>query len=459
VNPEPPAAASSSAFVQAQLLARTRGAPLAFGLMVTLILALQFGPAIGLLGFRVTGSTGFTLVGVARDGLVIALVALAAAALLLSTAPWRAPPSVLWALLLVAMYTAFAVASPEHPLLVALNLRRLALVPLLFVALLLLPWSRTQLERLVALVLASSLVVALLGLAERFSPDSLWTSVLDIGAFMASNPLDPWGLLPFEDSGRFFSWDLEPQTGLVVRRLVSTYLEPTTLAPTLAMAMLLALASRERRHLGADPQGLPDWASATPMLAPLFLVAGLLTVSKGFIVFLGLLLAWRWLGVPQPRQVFLLSTVGIGVALAVGEAGFTEGAFSHMAGLATSVEYLLDGHLLGEGLGAAGNYAFADTDVGTESGLGNGIAQVGLAALLPLLWLRAIALEVWRTSMLRRDPGGPWIAAWLLLWFLTYLLSASSLGVGGNALGFAMLALYLHPAWGATPASDPGRLR
>jgi hypothetical protein len=29
---------------------------------------------------------------------------------------------------------------------------------------------------------------------------------------------------------------------------------------------------------------------------------------------------------------------------------------------------------------------------------------------------------------------------------LTYLFSASSLGVGGNALGFAALALYLHPS-------------
>ncbi len=424
-----------------------RGAPLAFLAMAGLIIALQFGPAIGLLGFRLTGSTAFTLIGGARDGLVMALVALAVAALLSSTAPWRAPPSARWALLLVAVYTGFALASPEHPLIVALNLRRLALVPLLFVALLLLPWNRPQLERLVALVLGTSLVVALLGLLERFSPDALWTSTLDIGSFMASNPLDPWGLLPFEDSGRFFSWDLEPQTGLVVRRLVSTYLEPTTLAPTLALAMLMALAARARRRAGADSLGLPDWTATTPWLAAVFLVAGCLTVSKGFIVFLGLLIAWRWFGVPQPRQVFALSALGIAASLALGEAGYTEGAFSHMAGLATAVEYLLDGHLLGEGLGAAGNYAVADTDVGTESGLGNGIAQVGLAALLPLLWVRAIAIEAWQCSVARRDPGGPWIAAWLLLWFLTYLLSASSLGVGGNALGFAVLALYLHPAW------------
>lgn len=436
---------------------QARGAPLAFWLMVALVLALQFGPAIGLVGFRLTGSMGFTLIGGARDGLVMALVGLAGLALLSSTSPWTARPPVIWALLLVVVYTVFAIVSPEHPLLVALNLRRLALVPLLFAALLLLPWTRCQLERLMALVLATSLVVALLGLVERSSPDTLWTSVLDVVSFMSSNPLDPFGLSPFEESGRFFSWDLQAQTGLVVRRMVSTYIEPTTLAPTLAMALMLAVAARERQRLGADALGLPRWAAATPGLVALFLVAGILTVSKGFIVFLGLLLTWRWFGLPQPRQVFLLAAVGIAAALALGEAGYTEGAFSHAAGLVTAVQYLLDGNLLGEGLGAAGNYAGAvDTDVGDESGLGNGIAQVGLAALLPLLWVRAIAVAAWETSITRRDPGGPWIAAWLLLWFLTYLLSASSLGVGGNALGFSVLALYLHPGWGQTRSGGHG---
>jgi hypothetical protein len=438
---------------------RARGAPLAFVLLAVLIVMLQFGPAIGLIGFRLTGSTAFTLVGAARDGLVLALVGLALGGMLASMHRWQSPASVRWALLLVLVYAAFAWASPEQPLLVALNLRRLALVPLLFMALLLLPWTRLELERLMALVLVSSLVVAVLGLAERFSPDALWTSVLDVGAFMSSNPLDPWGRLPFELSGRFFSWDLEASTGLVFRRLVSTYLEPTTLAPTLALAMLLALAARARHRAGLTATGLPAWAAATPLLAPVFLVAGLLTLSKGFIVFLGLLMLWRWFGVPQPRQVFLLAAAGISLSLALGEAGFTEGPFSHMVGLTTAVHYLLDGHLLGEGLGAAGNYAIADTDVGTESGLGNGIAQIGLAALLPLLWVRSIALEAWRTGVARRDPGGPWIAAWLLLWFLTYLLSASSLGVGGNALGFTVLALYLHPAWEMEPGPTSGEAR
>lgn len=428
--------------------AAPRGAPLALALLLVLIVSLQFGPAIGLLGFRITGSTRWALLGGARDGLVLLLVLLAAGALLSSSTPPRLPVSARWALLLVAVYLGFAFAAAQPAVLVALNLRRLALVPLLFVALLLLPWSRPQLELLMRWLLGTSVVVAVLGLLERFSPDALWTSVLDVGSYMASNPLDPWGMIPFELSGRFFSWDMEPLAGIVVRRLVSTYLEPTTLAPTMAVALLLALAAHARRPFGAPDPGLAAWTRYSSACAVLFVVAGALTVSKGFAVFLLLLILWRVFGLPQPRQVFLLSAIGIAGAILLGDAGFTDGAFSHLAGLASAARYLFDGNLLGEGLGAAGNYSIVDTDVGTESGLGNGIAQIGLAAFLPLLWVRAIAIEVWQTSLLRRDAGGPWIGAWLLFWFLTYLLSASSLGVGGNALGFAMLALYLHPAWG-----------
>ena len=86
--------------------------------------------------------------------------------------------------------------------------------------------------------------------------------------------------------------------------------------------------------------------------------------------------------------------------------------------------------------------------VGDESGLGNAIAQVGLAGLLPLMWVRAMARDMLATGLARHDPGAPWLASWLVFWVLTFLFSASSQGVGGNALGFMALALYLHPASG-----------
>jgi hypothetical protein len=408
-----------------------RGAVLAPALMVMLVIALQFGPAIGLLGFRFTGDMRWALIGLSRDVLVVALVAVGG--LSASTAARRLPSSARWALAVVAAYGLFALASSSGLILTALNLRRLALVPLLYVAVLLIPWSRAQIDFVMRLIVVTSVLVAVLGLVERFAPTRLWTELLDIDRFNAANPLDRFGTIAFEDSGRFFSWDLERWTGTPLRRAVSTFLEPTTLAAAMSVALVLLLAQRARGH-------------GTTLAWLLVLACGLLTLAKSFALFMLLLIPWRLFGAPSPRQALALTGSACVLALALDARGLTDGPLAHFAGLASALRYLGEGHLFGEGVGAAGNYANTDSDIGGESGLGNAISQVGIAAVLPLLWVRAAASEALQAARVRRDPGGPWIASWLLFWLLSYLLSASSLGVSGNALGFAMLALYLHSA-------------
>jgi hypothetical protein len=409
--------------------AGTAGPALGLALLACLFAALQFGPAIGLVGYRLSGLWYFALVGAARDLLVVGLLALGALAWL-ARPPAPLPASARWALAMVLVYAAFGLAGDESLPLVALNLRRLVLVPLLFVALWLIPWSRAQIRLLFALVLWSCVAVALIGIAERLAPNALWTDALEIDRYTQANPFDRFGHLPFDQSGRYFSWDLEPLAGVPLRRMISTYLEATTLAAAMALGLVLALARR------------------SAVLALLFLACGLLTLSKGFLLFLCLLAGYALLGWPSPRQVFMLAALAAAAALGLVSMGHVDGPFAHVDGLASALRYLAEGGLLGEGLGAAGNLTNSDTDVGSESGLGNAIAQVGVAALLPFVWVRALAGEVLQAAAARGD-GGRWLAAWLLFWFGSFLMSASSLGVGGNALGFALLALYLHPAWGA----------
>lgn len=424
-------------------VAPPRGLPAAgalpVALAVLLVLALQFSPALGLAGFLFEGSDRWPLIGVTRDGLALALMLLALAALF---RPRQWPASVRWALATALVPLLFALAASTAPFLIALNLRRLVFLPLLFAALWLLPWTPRQIGLLVRLVLATSLVVAVLGLVERSLPDAFWGTTLEIDRYNAANTLDRWSSLAFEDSGRFFSWDLEAWLHRPVRRMVSTYLEPTTLAAAMAAAFALALAQHARGQ-GAAP------------LALLFAAAGLLTLSKGFVLFLPVVLAWRLFGAPSPRHALALAMLIAGASWAVSQLGLGSGAVLHADGLVSALRYLADGHLFGEGLGGGGNYSQADSEVGAESGFGNAIAQVGLAAFLPLVWIGALAREVLATAATRRDPGGAWLAGWLLFWLISYLLSASSLGVGGNALGFALLALYLHPS--SAPLHDRSR--
>lgn len=421
--------------------ATARAPVLAPLLLLALIAALQFGPLIGLLGFLASGDPVWALNGALRDALVLALLALAIAARAGGAGAAPLPPSARWAGVLVGVLLAMAAASDSGLYITALNLRRLVLVPLLFLALLLLPWSPGQTDRLLRAIVASTALVALLGLAERLAPEALWTDWLQIEAYTAANGFDKFGSQAWADSGRFFSWDLAGWTGTPWRRLVSSYLEPTTLGAAMAALLALALARRARGHAALG-------------LVLLALAAGGATLSKGFWLFLAVLALWRGLGVPSPRHLLALAAAGC-VAAWTAAALQLDGPLAHVGGLTSALQHLAGGSWWGEGLGSAGNYSNDALEIGDESGLGNAIAQVGLAAALPLLWVAALARDVLATGALRRDPGAPWLAAWLLFWLLSFLFSASSLGVGGNALGFAALALYLHPA--SSPHASPAR--
>jgi|GEM_PF-2798567 len=420
----------------------TEGPGLAYATLVLLLLALQFAPIVGLLGFRLTGVDDWTFSGASRDVAVAALLVLAATAWLGAGSNQPLPSSVRWSLAMVLAYALLSLANTGGVVLTVLNLRRLVLVPLLFVAVLLIPWTPRQIDGLFRWIVGSSVVVALFGIAEVLAPQSLWTEWLGIEAFTAANNLDRFGHLPFVESGRYFTSDLEFLIGSPVRRMIATYLEPTTLAAAMAVLLVVAMARQARGH-------------ASTGLVLLAVIAGTATLSKGFIVFGLVLLAWRQFGAPAPRHLGAVLLAGCLLA-AVVEGFHLEGPFAHVQGLATALHYLYDGRWFGEGIGAAGNVSDLGLEVGEESGLGNVIGQVGVVALLSLFWLRALSRDVLAAAAARRDPGGQWIASWLLFWAVTYLFSASSLGVGGNALGFIVLALYLHPASGAGGAGGAG---
>ena len=409
------------------------GSAAAYFALVLLLLALQFAPIIGLLGFRLTGVDEWAFSGASRDTMVVVLLALALAAVCAGSAA-RWPSSARWALAMVLAYGVLALANTSGLVLTMLNMRRLVLVPLLFVAVCVLPWSARQIDSLFRWIVGTSVAVALFGIVEVLAPPALWTELLEIEAFTAANNFDRFGQLPFADSGRYYTSDLVFLLGREVRRMISTYLEPTTLAAAMAVLLVVALARKARGH-------------AATGLVVLAVVAGTATLSKGFAAFGLMLLAWRWIGFPAPRHLGAMLVAGCLLAALVDRLQL-EGPFVHVQGLSTAVHSLLAGQWLGEGIGAAGNLSDLGSEVGDESGLGNVIGQVGVVAVLSLFWLHALSRDVLAATAERHDPGGAWLAAWLLFWGLTYLFSASSLGVGGNALGFIVLALYLHPASG-----------
>lgn len=423
----------------------TRREPLfTYGALVALVLTLQFSPIVGLIGFRLTDASGWSSMGIARDALVLLLATAVLLRSVLTLRLVRWTRSLAWAAITLITLAILALISTAEPVFVALNLRRMLMFPLLFFAVAAAQLSPGQIFGLLRLILNTTVFVAVFGIIEYFSPNALWRDHLRVVEYFSSNPLDPFGALPFEESGRFFTWDLHGFFGGPVRRAVSTYLEPTTLAAALMCGICLAAAARRLQQKNATLKLL------------LILACGVLTLSKALGLFLLVMVLYVHFRIPSPRWIFTLTIIGGGVALWAQSVGLTVGKFEHLAGLATAINHVASGHLFGEGIGNAGNYAALDTgtEIGMESGLGNLLAQIGLAALIYLFWIQSIAADVIRRAIERRDRTGVFFASMVLGWFISFLFSASSLGIGGNALVFLALSLYLHRNY---PVRSKGR--
>lgn len=406
----------------------------AFSALVALIMVLQFSPIAGLIGFRLSGNGAWSLIGVARDALVVTLAAgvLLQSALSVRRSRWRG--STAWAMATLLVLGALAAASSADAASIALNLRRLLLFPLLSLAVIWAQLSPKQVALLLRLILGTTVIVAVLGILEYFAPDALWSDYFKVVDYFSSNPFDPFGALPFNESGRFFTWDWQNWTGGPIRRAVSTYLEPTTLAAALMCGTCLASAAR-RAH-----------QPAASLKLVLLVTCGILTLSKAFVLFLIILVAYIGWGIPSPRRLVSLTVAGCAIALAAQSLDLTEGMFAHIGGLATAIDHVVRGSILGDGLGNAGNYAAegADLDIGAESGLGNLLAQVGIVAFLYIIWIQQLATDILQSARERRDRSGVFFAGMILSWYVSFLFSASSLGIGGNALTFMAVSLYLH---------------
>ena len=65
-------------------------------------------------------------------------------------------------------------------------------------------------------------------------------------------------------------------------------------------------------------------------------------------------------------------------------------------------------------------------------------------AFLYIIWIQQLATDILQSAREKRDRSGVFFAAMILSWYVSFLFSASSLGIGGNALTFMAVSLYLH---------------
>jgi hypothetical protein len=331
--------------------------------------------------------------------------------------------------------------------------RRFAELPLISLAGRLLPVGAAQVRTIAAFMVAIAVPVAIFGFLEITVLEGLvWRDVVPAVSYYhlstlagLSAPASDWDFngLPI------LFWDYSFSTA--IRRLVSTFLEATTLAAFLAFTTALALSFWQRRKLAYAVAGVLGLATC-------------LTLGKaGIVVLVGAggyaLVAAFW---PALRRRVVVVVAGVavvagifalvGIAIA---ANFTNGSLDHVRGFTEGLRSAA-ATPFGKGLGIGGN--FGEVHTAAESSVGVILLQIGLpGALLWSLWLVGLA-------MVCADSGkaagmhlaGLTLGIALLAFFATAVFTESAGGLLGNwpyALVPAMLVGLLSGV--APPVAPP----
>lgn len=351
-------------------------------------------------------------------------------------AVWRTAPR--WArvvdvlAILFGVLVVLAILVPGAPIAQrVVYARRLAVLPMVYVAARVLPFRIGDLRRVVSVLLVAAAGLAVFGLLERFALSGfIWGTL--------AHPVQYYAIASFSGgAGVMASFNGLPHTfwtfegGVQTRRLVSTFLEATTIAAFFGLGTVLATASWLQRPRSLGRLGV----------IALIAIATFLTLGKAGMV-IGVVGGGYAIGtvvLPPLRRPAWFAVLAGGViatlillSLLVEWTGVTSGIGAHFTGLGDGINSLL-AHPLGLGLGTTG--AFAQSQQVAESTIGVLMAQLGWPGLLlwaPWMVGLGVACAV-AAQRLGRDAVFAFAAgAAIIAFFATTTLTESAGGLLGN---------------------------
>jgi hypothetical protein len=310
--------------------------------------------------------------------------------------------------------------------------RRFAELPLVYLAGRLLPIRLGDARAIMLAIVAVAVPVAIFGFLER----SVWETLIwrDLAPASQYYHLSmQGGIAAYAGQAnleRLYQglplnfWQFG--AGDTVRRLVSTYMEPTTLAMYLAIAGAVALSLWPRK-----------WP--TYVVTAVLVVAAVLTLGKaGLLVFgaaggYAVLAGWR----PELRRPSTVVGIAaaIGVAVAVGAVamqafGSWSSVLAHLRGLKEGLDSVVHAPF-GTGLGYGGDFGIGQA--GAESSIGVMLIQIGLPGLgLWLAWLVGLAVACAYAAR-KSELGLVWLT--LSVAVFAFLITAAFTESAGGLLG------------------------
>jgi hypothetical protein len=359
---------------------------------------------------------------------------------------WRSAPPVIRCLDVAAIaflvVVTLAVAFGTEPILDRIvYARRFTVLPSIYLAIRLLPIARGDTLRLATIGVAAGVCLAIFGLIERFLAGGfVWGSLAD--------PVAYYQMASYSGSAReiriinglpltFWTFD----GGHLLRRLVSTSLEASTVAAFFAFVTSLGVAL-----VGVAFSG---WRAI--MFVGICALATILTLGKAgiaiAIVSISYTLAVRAIpALRRPRWVVALTLAAAMGLLVFGTlvevAAVASSVGAHLSGLRAGIESLA-AHPFGIGIGSTG--VFAQNSQVAESGIGVLMAQLGWPGILmwtPWVIILGSAVII-RSDQIANAPFlGVAIGSAVIAFSATSMLTESANGLLWNWV-FPLLAAFL----------------
>jgi hypothetical protein len=333
--------------------------------------------------------------------------------------------------------------------------RRFAELPLVYLAARLLPIRMAEARAIVVSIVVVAIPVALFGFMERtFLESEIWRSLVPVAHYYhlseqaglnAYAPVETiLNGLPFS----FYQWNLSAEP---IRRLVSTYLEPTTLAVYFGLAAAMALAVWPKRRRAYLVAGVLAAAAALTLGKAGLLV---LAVAGGYAIAANVVARLR-----RPSTVVGIAGI-IALVVAAGAVvmvalGFWAGVLAHVQGFKEGLDSAARAPL-GYGLGYGGDFGIGQT--AAESSVGVMLVQIGLqGTAIWLVWIGSLGLAC---AYAAKRSGLELVCLTMAVAVFAFLVTAVFTESAGGLLGnwpYALVpALLLSVTSGSGDVESPG---
>ncbi|MEL4307327.1 hypothetical protein [Joostella sp. CR20] len=284
-------------------------------------------------------------------------------------------------------------------------------------------------------VLIITLSICVFGMIEYFLPDIFWNDWLNLPNYWNNDTQGGIEIKGLKETGRGYTSDLYFLFHEKYRRMLSFFLEPSTLGSYFSYIFAFYYFSKKFKY--------------KKYFLTLVFICGLMVFSKIFILSIILILAIDILKFNLKLSFILMTPLFIYLGYLMTEGERVHGSFSHIIGVYTGFEVAIN-DILGRGVGMAGNRPMNPTTNivngmnGAESGFGNVLAQMGLSGIIISIILYYIMSRAYLIYKQTNNSDYYGLAIMILVYYLNYNLSASSLALTGNFIVFTLAGIYLN---------------